>query len=134
MVKTVEVTGAVTRTVHDGTNMIVLHEGRKVPVSETSLPYLRQRKLIREGKAKASLEQQAPANPGEGSGEGTDLDALMALAVEAGYTVAETGNGWHTITGGSIPADEPEKVRGDDDLAAKLTELVDAGGADAPPA
>lgn len=125
MVKTVEVTGAATRTVHDGKHMIVLHKGRKTTVAEESVPYLRQRKLI--GKA--------AAEPAQGKEPDTaELDALIELAKEAGYTYEDSGNGWHTITGGDIAADEPVKVRGDDELTAKLNELVNEEDAGGPPA
>ena len=92
--KTVEVTAAVSGTFHDGRNMIVLEEGEKATVSETSLPFLRKRELIAEDDL-SQLDHDGDGNPGGDVPNdppaltGKNKAELIAIAESEGVEIEE---------------------------------------------
>lgn len=95
MVATKEVTAKVTGTYHDGTNMIVLTEGEKATVAETSLSYLRENDLIEGGTDKPQLDHD---NDGSAGGSllnepvsltGKNKADLLKIAEDEGVTVED---------------------------------------------
>ena len=66
MPRTVDVVAAITATLHDGTSMIVLNEGRTVRVAEGSVDFLRKRGAIRD----EDPDERAPASPFDHDGDG----------------------------------------------------------------
>lgn len=93
-VKTVRKLAAITATLHDGKNMIVLHEGRYVRVSVESLDFLRGKKAIDET-GEAGLDRDDDGNAG-GSLEnehavlkGKNKAQLLAIAAEEGADVGD---------------------------------------------
>ena len=76
-VKTAEITAAKSGTFHDGRSMIVLKEGEKATVAETSLPFLRERDLIQDGSASSGGEGVETELPGL---TGKTKDELKAIA------------------------------------------------------
>lgn len=93
-VKTVRKLAAITATLHDGKNMIVLNEGRYSTVSVESLAFLREKEAIDEtgeagldldddGAAGGSRENEPPVLKGKNKAQ------LLAIASEEGADVGD---------------------------------------------
>lgn len=110
-VETVDRVAAVTATLHDGTNMIVLSEGKTVRVAKSSVAYLEDRHALRPEDAKEddTAESGMPAQSDD------------TFDIPDGHSVTEKGGGWYEITGPE--GFEPIKAHGADDLRAKLAEI-----------
>lgn len=93
-VKTVRKLAAITATLHDGKNMIVLNEGRYSTVSVESLAFLREKEAIDEtgeagldrdddGAAGGSRENEPPVLKGKNKAQ------LLAIASEEGADIGD---------------------------------------------
>lgn len=94
-VKIATVKASTTGVFHDGRNMIVLSEGKKATVSESSLAFLRKRKLIADGTDKPQLDHDGN---GEAGGDlpddppaltGKNKAELLAIAEAEGVEVED---------------------------------------------
>ncbi len=91
-VKTVRVLAALTATLHDGKNMIVLTEGKYARVAETSLSFLREKEAIDED---GPLDHdgdggQGGSKPADPPGlTGKNKDQLLAIAEEESVAIED---------------------------------------------
>lgn len=144
-VKTVRKLAAITATLHDGKNMIVLNEGRYSTVSVESLTFLREKQAIDEtgeagldrdddGAAGGSLENEPPVLKGKNKAQLLAIAAEEGADVEDGATkadiVAAIELKREAVANGDAGDSEVEDdEQGDDGAAGGETGASDAGDA-----
>lgn len=122
----VTVEGAITGTLHDGKNMIVLTEGKETKVARSSLPFLREQRAIKDDESFVAPEGEAPASPeGAGADDGKrggavpnndERKAAAALYREALHK--NPGPGWDADTILAKLAEATEAAKAADDAEA----------------
>lgn len=124
-VKTVRKLAAITATLHDGKNMIVLNEGRYATVSVESLAFLREKDAIDEtgevgldrdgdGAAGGSRENEPPALTGRNKADLLEIAANEGVVVPEGATNKEIVALIESVRSGELVAVKATGEAGDE--------------------